>query len=527
MSTLVTKPARVLKAVAREVAWPADDVEGLFRRLSSRSRCAWLDSAGGPPTLARWSVLAAEPSAIFSHEDDVTSLRDAGGRVLLETRGRPMEALREALASVAVDADGAAAALPFGPGFYGYLSYDLAPYIEPTARLSPCRDIAMPDLWFGLYEAVLVLDRMERRVHLVGAPGPGWEVIEAAMSGQAPRGETLERGGSGDPPRTTTHSPRTALDPPRTTGGRPEFERGGSPEPPRTSAGPGATHNMTREGFLRAVSRAREYIAAGDIFQVNLSRRLTAPLAGPGGPADLYLRLRRANPAPYAAYLDLGGGRAVLSSSPELFLDLRDGAVVTRPIKGTRPHRPGAEALNARMRAELVASEKDRAELVMIVDLERNDLGRVCSYGSVRVAEPRAVEAYASVYHTVATVTGRLHEDRDLVDLLKATFPGGSITGAPKIRSMQIIAELEPTRRSVYTGAVGYLGLASAGERAGRCILNIAIRTLLAAGGNVHLQVGGGIVADSRPEEEYAETEDKARAMLEALRLDGNAKCEM
>ena len=495
MSTLVTKPARVLKAAAREVAWPVD-AEGLFRRLAARSRCAWLDSAGGPPTLARWSVLAAEPSAIFAHEDDVTSLRDAGGRVLLQVRGRPMEALREALASVAVDAGGAAAALPFGPGFYGYLSYDLAPYIEPTSGLSPCRDIALPDLWFGLYEAVLVLDHLERRAHLVGAPGPAWEVLKEALAHE------LERGGSGDPPRTTL-------------------------DPPRTRAGPGATHNMTREEFLRAVARAREYIAAGDIFQVNLSRRLTAPLAGPGDPADLYLRLRRANPAPYAAYLDLGGGRAILSSSPELFLDLRDGAVVTRPIKGTRPHRPGAEALNARMRAELVASEKDRAELVMIVDLERNDLGRVCSYGSVRVAEPRAVEAYASVYHTVATVTGRLHEDRDLVDLLKATFPGGSITGAPKIRSMQIIAELEPTRRSVYTGAVGYLGPASPGERAGRCVLNIAIRTLLAADGNVHLQVGGGIVADSRPEEEYAETEDKARAALEALGLDGNAKCEM
>ena len=173
MSTLLTKPARVLKTAAREVAWPAS-AEGLFRRLSSRSRCVWLDSAGGPPALARWSVLAAEPSAIFAHEDNVTSLHDAGGHVLLQVRGRPMEALREALASVAVDADGTAAALPFGPGFYGYLSYDLAPYIEPTSGLSPCRDIALPDLWFGLYEAVLVLDHLERRVHLVGAPGPAW-----------------------------------------------------------------------------------------------------------------------------------------------------------------------------------------------------------------------------------------------------------------------------------------------------------------------------------------------------------------
>jgi len=171
------------------------------------------------------------------------------------------------------------------------------------------------------------------------------------------------------------------------------------------------------------------------------------------------------------------------------------------------------------MREELLASEKDRAELVMIVDLERNDLGRVCSYGSVRVAQPRALEPYAAVHHTVATVEGRLHPDRPLTDLLKATFPGGSITGAPKVRAMQIIAELEPTRRSVYTGAVGYLGPRSARDPAGRCALNIAIRTLLADGPRVHLQVGGGIVADSRPEAEFDETTDKARAMLAALGL--------
>jgi para-aminobenzoate synthetase component 1 len=236
-----------------------------------------------------------------------------------------------------------------------------------------------------------------------------------------------------------------------------------------------------------------------------------------GRAAGLYLRLRRANPAPYAAYLGLGEGRAVLSSSPELFLSLDGGHVVTRPIKGTRPHRPGDEAFNARMRADLLAAEKDRAELVMIVDLERNDLGRVSTYGSVRVTAPRDLETYAAVYHTVATVEGCLHAGHDVVDLLKATFPGGSITGAPKIRAMQIIAELEPTRRSLYTGAVGYLAPQRPSDPAGRCALNIAIRTLLVAEGRVHLQVGGGIVADSQPEAEFDETEDKARALLAAL----------
>jgi para-aminobenzoate synthetase component 1 len=218
----------------------------------------------------------------------------------------------------------------------------------------------------------------------------------------------------------------------------------------------------------------------------------------------------------------LGAGRAVLSSSPELFLDLAVGRVVTRPIKGTRPRRaaePETSDFNCRQRDDLLRSEKDKAELVMITDLERNDLGRVCDYGSVRVTNPRAVEAYEAVYHTVATVEGRLHAEADLVDLLRATFPGGSITGAPKVRAMQIIAELEPTRRSVYTGAVGYLAPPSGAEPAGRCVLNIAIRTLLVAGQAVHLQAGGGIVADSDPAAEFDETSDKARAMLAALGL--------
>ncbi|MGB2802946.1 MAG: anthranilate synthase component I family protein, partial [Phycisphaerae bacterium] len=288
-----------------------------------------------------------------------------------------------------------------------------------------------------------------------------------------------------------------------------------------------ASCNFTREGYLDAVARAREYIAAGDIFQVNLSRRFTVPLEqnAPGPdlrPASLYRRLRHANPAPYAAYVGLGAGRAVLSSSPELFLDLAAGRVVTRPIKGTRPRRAGeAESsdFNRRERDNLLRSEKDKAELVMITDLERNDLGRVCDYGSVRVTNPRAVEAYEAVYHTVATVEGRLHAEADPVDLLRATFPGGSITGAPKVRAMQIIAELEPTRRSVYTGAVGYLAPPSDAEPAGRCSLNIAIRTLLVAGQAVHLQAGGGIVADSDPAAEFDETSDKARAMLAALGL--------
>ena len=474
---------RLLQHRARAVAWPAD-LESVFAHLARQVHPVWLDSAGGPEGLARWSVLAAAPSAVLVH--------DGGSSRLLDASGRPaggglaagaLDALRQVLAAARVE--NGPAGLPFGPGFYGYLSYDLAPEVESKATLSPRRDIPLPEMWLGLYETVLVVDRAERRAMIVG--GPPWAGREA-----------IER----------------ALD---------EASREVAPEMNSAPLPAELTCNFTRDAYLQAVERAREYIAAGDIYQVNLSRRFTATLGGgdaPAGLADLYLRLRRANPAPYAAYVGLGAGRAVLSSSPELFLELGPGGrVLTRPIKGTRPRRPGDAAFNRRMRRDLLASPKDRAELVMIVDLERNDLGRVCSYGSVRVTEPRAVEAYAAVYHTVATVEGRLHPDRSLTDLLRATFPGGSITGAPKVRAMQIIAELEPTRRSVYTGAVGFLGPRSAGEPAGRCVLNIAIRTLLADWPRVHLQVGGGIVADSEPAAEFDETTDKARAMLAALGL--------
>jgi para-aminobenzoate synthetase component 1 len=499
MKTVASPLGRRLKATVREVAWPAD-AEAVFACLAARPGCVWLDSAGGPAPLARWSVLAAEPSAVLVHADGATRLTESGGRLLDSGGGSPFEKLRQTLAAMAFD-DEPPMPLPFGPGLYGYLSYDLAPWIEPKATLSPRRDIALPDLWLGVYESVLVLDHQEQRAYLAGGDGPAFEAIrEAKNCGLRIANCGLEE--------TTARllNPQSEIR-------NPQF------------VAPPLSCNMTREEFLRAVERAREYIAAGDIYQVNLSRRYAADLAprpSRGAPAEgtwaeLYRRLRRANPAPYAACLGLGAGQAILSSSPELFLALEGGRIVTRPIKGTRPHRPGDEAFNARMRAELLKSEKDRAELVMIVDLERNDLGRVASYGSVRVTEPRAIETYAAVHHTVATVEGRLHDGRDLVDLLKATFPGGSITGAPKVRAMQIIAELEPTRRSAYTGAIGYLAPPSPANPAGRSLLNVAIRTLLVSGGQVHLQVGGGIVADSQPEAEFEETEDKARALLAAL----------
>jgi para-aminobenzoate synthetase component 1 len=268
-----------------------------------------------------------------------------------------------------------------------------------------------------------------------------------------------------------------------------------------TSARP-LRSTFSREQYEAAVARVIEYIRAGDVFQVNLSQRFSCGL--PAQPEEILDRLDERAPALFGGCLSYDDF-ALVSNSPELFLRVTpDRRVVTRPIKGTRPRAPG-------MATELLRSLKDQAELNMIIDLERNDLGRVCEIGSVRVTEPRAIEAHPTVYHGVATIEGVLREDVTFVDLLRATFPGGSVTGAPKIRAMEIIEELEPVRRGPYCGAIGYL------DADGTIELNVAIRTMIIKDGLVHIPVGGGIVADSDPAGEYEETLVKARAMFAAL----------
>jgi para-aminobenzoate synthetase component 1 len=275
--------------------------------------------------------------------------------------------------------------------------------------------------------------------------------------------------------------------------------------------------NMSRSAYLRKVARAKRYIEDGDIYEVNLSQRFTAGTNA--SPLDLYRRLREASPSWYGAFLQYADG-AILSASPELFMELREGRVVTRPIKGTRP-RTGDPGRDAQYRRALARSEKDRAELTMIVDLLRNDLGRVCEYGSVRVREAAAIEEHTTVFHQVATIDGNLAAGKTWVDLLGASFPGGSVTGAPKIRAMQIIRELEPTPRGVYCGAIGWIGLS------GDATLNLAIRTMIHRRDTVYLHAGGAIVADSEPEAEYDETITKLAGMLAALNAESPAACEV
>jgi len=270
--------------------------------------------------------------------------------------------------------------------------------------------------------------------------------------------------------------------------------------PIRTLAAPWDTPADQRRDFMEAVVRAQEYIAAGDIYQVNLSHRFQCD--APGSAADLYRVLRASNAAPYAAYLDIGEAQ-VLSSSPECFLKFNGRQVITRPIKGTRPRDVDP--------AELLRSPKDNAELLMITDLERNDLGKVCEFGSVRVSELQRVETYATVHHLVSTVEGTLRPDVSHLDCVRACFPGGSITGAPKIRAMEIIDELEPHARGVYCGAIGYFG------PGGQSHFNIAIRTAVLLNGRLTFHVGSGIVADSEPAAEYAETLAKAQGIFHAI----------
>lgn len=267
------------------------------------------------------------------------------------------------------------------------------------------------------------------------------------------------------------------------------------------------TSTFTKPEYIRAVLKAKEYIKRGDIYQVNLSQRFKTDFDGDA--FELYKTLCAINPAPYAAFLDFGGFQ-IVSASPERFLKIDGRRIETRPIKGTRPRGKTPEE-DTRLKNELIASAKDRAENLMIIDLERNDLGRICEYGSVRVTDYMAVEEHPTVFHLVSTVEGTLREDVGPIDALMNCFPGGSITGAPKIRSMEIIEELEPVKRSIYTGCIGRIGFD------GSMDMSIAIRTILIKDKTAYFHAGGGIVHDSDPESEYQETLDKAKALKEAL----------
>jgi para-aminobenzoate synthetase component 1 len=428
-----------------------------------------LESTRQEATQGRYSYLAADPYRTLVGKDG--RLEHDG----LVSSGDPFGALGDLLERDRLPTTPGLP--PFQGGAAGVFGYELAQHLEhvPLAREDP----GGPDLALGFFDVVVAYDHDEERTWIVSNGRP--ETDEGARRRRAAR--------------------RLAAFADRLAGPLPSL-------PPPPPARPVTCRpDFSRAEYERRVGRVIEHILAGDIFQANLSQRFCAPSTEP--PFDVYRRLGRDNPAPFAAYVELGG-LVVASASPERFLRLDGRRVETRPIKGTRPRGASEEA--DRVSAEaLLASEKDRAENVMIVDLLRNDISRVCLDGSVEVPALCALESFATVHHLVSTVVGELRPDASAVDLLRATFPGGSITGAPKIRAMEILAELEPVRRGPYCGSIGWIGCD------GGMDVNIAIRTLTFRDGEVSFHAGGGIVADSDPRAEYDETLDKARALLAAV----------
>ena len=449
-----------------------------FQLLACRAGSFLLESAAVEGRRGRWTLVGSEPFLSFAAKRRQVTVGQKEGSERLQ--GNPFSLLKPRLEAFRLERP--AGAPPLIGGAVGYFGYDLCQVLERLPDRAE-DDLSLADCWLGFYDVVAAIDQVEHRAFISSC---GWP-------------ETTEWRRQERARRRLEETKRLLA---RLSAQAESLE----PVLPR-SAAPQLHSNFTREEYLQAILRAKEYIAAGDIYQVNLSQRFSSPLDCSAG--ELYRRLRRLNPAPFAGLLS-GDDWALVSASPERFLQVRGDWVETRPIKGTRPRGSSREE-DERLAAELVASEKDRAENVMIVDLERNDLGKVCEYGSVQTTELWALESYPTVFHLVSTVEGRLRAGRSARDCLRACFPGGSITGAPKVRAMEIIEELEPTKRGPYTGAMGYLCFS------GDMDLNIVIRTFVVKEGWAHFQVGGGIVADSEPEAEYQETLDKGRALEWAL----------
>ncbi len=447
---------------------PPPGVEGLadlFTAVRQRPY-AMLLLSGGELDCAGYSLMGWDPFLV---------LRAKGRRVLVQQNGdsreydgNPFDVLEDLLGALEMPGDSPLA--PLAAGGLGFLAYDLKNHLErlPTTAVD---DLHLPEMVFAFPRRLVVHDRRAGRY---------WQV-----------GVTYE-----------------------TAGGRRPAPEDGELWPPVTPVGAyrvgNPRSNFTREAYLQALTRIREYIRQGDVYQVNLTQRFSFPLSGE--PYYLLQRLFHLNPAPFYAYLHCDDFQ-VLSTSMERFLYQRGDYLETRPIKGTRP-RGATPAADAVLRQELAESLKDDAELSMIVDLLRNDLGKVCLPRTVQVKEHKRLEAYQNVYHLVSIVTGRVKPECSAVDILRATFPGGSITGCPKIRAMEIIDELEPHVRHAYCGAIGYLGLHR------NLDLNVAIRTAIITRGQGHFAVGGGVVYDSREEDEYEETLHKGRTLFRLIEGD-------
>lgn len=453
-----------------------------FNNLRRYPYAFFLDGAGSFGRLGRFSFLGCDPALVFKSKRDDISLEWRDGRKE-NFKSNPFLALKGIFKRCdparETDLRECVKGIPFTSGWVGYFSYDLKNFIEelPDAAAD---DIGIPDCILGFYDKVLIYDNVERKAYIASCDLPGLS--------------SSEKYGHGAPERLAEFKDRISS---AAVGKAGIFK-----SPPSA-----LESNFSKPSYLDAIKKAKAYIKNGDIYQVNLSQRFSTKLNIE--PVELYSRLRDFSPAPFSSFLDFKDV-IILSSSPERFLMKQGRYIETRPIKGTAPR--GKDKIRDLESARwLTGSAKDRAEHIMIVDLERNDLGRICEYGSVKPTERIVLEKYSNVFHLVSTVAGRLKAEAGPIDCLLVAFPGGSITGAPKIRAMEIIEELEPVKRSIYTGAIGYI------SSSGNMDMSIVIRTFLIKEGNVYFQVGGGIVADSDPEKEYEETLHKAGGLMRSL----------
>ena len=470
-----------LVPVYREILADMETPVSAFRKIGQGGYSFLLESVEGGERIARYSFLGSEPFMVLRSKGRRVTISENGEsrQIALKDGQDPLHVLKSQLTRFKWVAD---PDLPrFVGGAVGYIGYDTVRFFEELPDRSE-DDLNMDDLVFAFTDTLLMFDHVRHRIrvicnaHVNGDPGAAYDrAVEKVDS-------LVERLRRPVPVNDSTMRP---------------------------SAETQVQSNFSREEFENAVAAAKEYIAAGDCIQVVLAQRLSTPVHADS--FDIYRALRSLNPSPYMFYLSFGDVTQI-GASPEILVTVERGKVVVRPIAGTRP-RGKTEAEDAALEAELLADEKERAEHIMLVDLGRNDIGRVCRYGSVEVNEMMIIERYSHVMHIVSNVEGRLKPDKDQFDTLRATFPAGTVSGAPKIRAMEIIEELEPTKRGSYAGAVGYFSYS------GDMDTCITIRTILVKDGIAYVQAGAGIVADSVPANEYQETLNKARAMVKAIEL--------
>jgi anthranilate synthase component 1 len=463
--------------VYREILGDLETPVAAYKKLRGEGCSFLLESVEGGEKWGRFSFLGLNPSLMFQVQGEKVTIQRRGTKEVLDGGVDPFSHLRDLLAGYrAVPAPG----LPrFWGGLVGYLSYDMVRFIERLPELTPAIDI--PDARLLLTDQLLIFDNLRQTIKVVA----------------------LVQVDSNSPLRDQYDRALQAID--ALIGRlRQPVPLGEAPQPVESTP---LESNLTRERFEEMVRQGKEYIAAGDAIQIVLSQCFSTKLRHDS--FDLYRALRSINPSPYMFYLDLGDLQLV-GASPEILVRLEEGQIIYRPIAGTR-HRGATPEEDQALEVELLADPKERAEHLMLVDLGRNDVGRVSKVGSVRVPELFTVERYSHVMHIVSQVEGELASGRDGLEVLKSTFPAGTVAGAPKVRAMEIIEELEPTRRGPYAGAVGYLSFS------GNLDFCITIRSFYIHGGRIYLQVGAGIVADSDPAKEYQETVNKAMALMRAL----------